>query len=170
MLFYTGLQKLLYGYYFDGQLLAYLAGTEDRFAAFFRFIIPAEELQRLQSYNEALVRPGAYSTKLGAGPYRVESLWFVVMSNGVYLFEMLAGILLLVPRTRVLAAIASIGFVIMIELGARELTFGALMVNLFLLFLPGRWIKRLFAAFLAGYLYLAAHKLGLAPMFAYSPA
>ena len=42
--FYTGLQKLLYGYYFDGQLLAYLAGTEVRFAAFFRFIIPAEEL------------------------------------------------------------------------------------------------------------------------------
>ena len=78
--------------------------------------------------------------------------------------------LLLVPRTRVLAAIASIGFVIMIELGARELTFGALMVNLLLLFLPGRWIKRLFPAFLLFYLYLAAHKLGLAPMFAYAPA
>ncbi|MCH8165533.1 MAG: hypothetical protein IH889_07985 [Planctomycetes bacterium] len=170
LLFYTGLQKLLYGYYFDGQLLAYLAATEDRFAWFFRFIIPAEELQRLQSYNEALVRPGVYSTKLGAGPYRVESLWFVVMSNGVYLFEMLAGILLLVPRTRVLAAIASIGFVIMIELGARELTFGALMVNLMLLFLPGRWIKRLFVGFLLFYLYLAAHKLGWVPMFPYSPA
>ncbi|MCH8152887.1 MAG: hypothetical protein IH830_11015 [Planctomycetes bacterium] len=168
--FYTGLQKLLYGYYFDGQLLAYLAGTEDRFAAFFRFIIPAEELQRLQSYNEALVRPGAYSTKLGAGPYRVDSLLFVVMSNGVYLFEMLAGMLLLVPRTRVLAAIASIGFVIMIELGARELTFGALMVNLLLLFLPGRWIKRLFPAFLLFYLYLAAHKLGWVSMFDYAPA
>ena len=168
--FYTGLQKLLYGYYFDGQLLAYLAGTEDRFAAFFRFIIPAEELQRLQSYNEDLVRPGAYSTKLGAGPYRVDSLLFVVMSNGVYLFEMLAGILLLVPRTRVLAAVASIGFVIMIEIGARELTFGALMVNLLLLFLPGRWIKWAYPAFLVGYLYLAAHKLGLAPMFAYAPA
>ncbi len=170
LLFYTGLQKLLYGYYFDGQLLAYLAATEDRFAALFRFIIPAEELQRLQSYNEALVRPGVYSTKLGAGPYRVESLWFVVMSNGVYVFEMLAGILLLVPRTRVLAAIASIGFVIMIELGARELTFGALMVNLLLLFLPGRWIKRLFVGFLLFYLYLAAHKLGWVPMFPYSPA
>ena len=45
--FYTGLQTLLYGYYFDGQFLAYLAGTEDRFAALFQFIIPAEELERL---------------------------------------------------------------------------------------------------------------------------
>ena len=47
--FYTGLQKVLYGYYFDGQFLAYLAGTEDRFATVLGLIIPAEELAaRLQ--------------------------------------------------------------------------------------------------------------------------
>ena len=168
--FYTGLQKVLYGYYFDGQFLAYLAGTEDRFAAVFRLIIPADELARLQSYNELLLRPGVFRPRIGAGPYHVDSVLFVVVSNSVYLFEMLAGILLLVRRTRVLAAVASIAFVVMIQLGARELTFGVLMVNLLLLFVPGGWVKRLLPAFLLFYLYLVAHKLGWVPMFSYSPA
>ena len=100
----------------------------------------------------------------------MESPWFVALSNGVYLFEMLAGILLLIPRTRVVAAVASIGFVIMIQLGARELTFGALMVNRLLLSVPGPWIKRLLPAFLVFYLYLVAHELGFLPLFDYSPA
>jgi len=168
--FYTGLQKVLYGYYFDGQFLAYLAGTEDRFATVFRLIIPADELARLQSYNDVLLRPGVFRPRIGAGPYHVDSVLFVVVSNGVYLFEMLAGILLLARRTRVLAAVASIAFVVMIQLGARELTFGVLMVNLLLLFVPGAWIKRLLPAFLLFYLYLAAHKLDWVPMFSYSPA
>ena len=169
--FYTGLQKFLYGYYFDGQFLAYLAGTEDRFAAFFGLIIPADELARLQSYNELLLQPGVYRPRLGAGPYLVDSVLFVVVSNGVYLFEMLAGVLLLARRTRVPAAVASIAFVVMIELGARELTFGVLMVNLLLLFLPGAWIKRLLPAFLLFYLYLVmAHLFDWVPMFSYSPA
>ena len=168
--FYTGLQKVLYGYYFDGQFLAYLAGTEDRFAAVFRLIIPADELARLQSYNELLLRPGVFRPRIGAGPYHVDSVLFVVVSNSVYLFEMLAGILLLVRRTRVLAAVASIAFVVMIQLGARELTFGVLMVNLLLLFVPGGWVKRLLPAFLLFYLYLVAHKLDWVPMFSYSPA
>ncbi|MEE8508984.1 MAG: hypothetical protein V3T07_07965 [Myxococcota bacterium] len=168
--FYTGLQKLLYGYYFDGQFLAYMAGTEDRFAALFGLIIPEEELARLQSYNELLVRPGVYRPRIGAGPYRIDSILFVVLSNSVYLFEMLAGVLLLARRTRAVAAVAAIGFVVMIELGARELTFGVLMVNLLLLFLPGAWIKRLLPAFFLFYLYLVMHKLDWVPMFNYSPA
>lgn len=174
--FYTGLQKVLYGYYFDGQFLAFLAATDERFRLFFQHLIPSEELERLRAFNLSLVDAdaGRWKPRVGAGPYRVDSLIFVLVSNITYIFEMVAGLLLLLPRTRVVAALASIVFVIMIELAARELTFGALMINLLLLFLPGKWNKWLFPAFAAGYLYLmlADPKLGLdfIPMFWYSPA
>ncbi len=167
--FYTGLQKVLYGCYFDGQALSYLAGTEDRFRLFFQHLIPAEEMQRLISYNEKLVEPGKFRPALGSGPYRVDSLWFIIVSNGVYIFEMLAGVLLIVRRTRSWAVGASIVFVIMIELGAREITFGALMINLLLLSSKRTWVKWLFVPFAMLYLYLVAAGVGWVPMFEYSP-
>lgn len=170
MFFYTGFQKLLWGHYFDGQFLAWLAGTEDRFAAVFRYGIPAEEFERILSFRATAAPDGRYLTTIPAGPYRVDSFLFVALSNAVYVFEMLAGILLLLPRTRVIAVAASIVFVIFIELGARELTFGALMTNLLLLYLPGPWIRRLFPLFLLMYAYLAANALGWLPLFDYSPA
>ena len=73
-------------------------------------------------------------------------------------------------------AAAGVVFVVVIELAARELTFGALMINLLLLSLPGGPIRRLFPAFLAGYAYLilaayAGHlPRGAVPMFWYPPA
>jgi uncharacterized membrane protein YphA (DoxX/SURF4 family) len=169
--FYTGLQKLFYGYYFDGQFLTYMTGTKRWFAAFFGKFISSDELQRLMSYNERLLRPELAQPRIGAGPYRVDSAMFVVMSNAVYVFEILAGIGLLVARTRVFAALASIAFVVMIECGARELTFGVLMLNLLLLFLPGAWVKRLFPFCVAVYIFLLAMAMGVIPqLFDYSPA
>ena len=100
----------------------------------------------------------------------MDSVFFILMSNSVYVFEILAGILLLFRRTRVHAVLAAIAFVFMIECAARELTFGALMVNLVLLFLPGAWIKRLLPFFVIYYGYLVAMKVGIFPMFEYSPA
>ena len=38
VLFYSGAQKLVYGYYFGGEFLAYVTATEDRFAFFFRHV------------------------------------------------------------------------------------------------------------------------------------
>lgn len=171
--FYTGLQKVLYGYYFRGEFLTYLAGTEERFAAFFQHLMSAEELKRLQSYNEELVDGGSnlrWVPRFGAGPYRVDSTIFVLMSNSVYLFEMAAGALLLSPKFRRFAALAGILFVILIEIGARELTFGVLMTNLLLLFVPGTWIRKIFPLFAVLYAYLVMHHLGWVPMFRYSPA
>jgi hypothetical protein len=110
---------------------------------------------------------------LGAGPYRTDSWLFIALSNAVYLFEMGAGLALLVSRIRPLVVAAAIGFVIAIEAGARELTFGALMINLLLLFLDGPWVRRLFPLFVALYAYLVLAEqggLGLLPMFPYSPA
>ncbi len=151
---------MLWGRYFDGQLLGYLAAAEDRFAWFFQHVIPTAEFERLRAIGPP---------RAGAGPYRVDSLLFLAVSNSVYVFEMLAGVLLLVSRTRWMAAIAAIGFVIMVELGAREIIFGALMINLLLLFVPGQWNKKLFGAFVAFYLYLGlANRIEAIPMFTYS--
>jgi hypothetical protein len=168
--FYTGLQKLLYGYYFRGQFLAFAAGTEDRFGAFFRHLMPAGEYARLRSYNAEVIQEGAFRPRVGAGPYIVDSLAFQALSNAVYAFEMLGAAALCVPRLRTVAALAAVLFVVLVEAGARELTFGLLMVNLLLLFLPGGWNRRLLPACAAAYLYLVAHRLGWVPLFWYAPA
>ncbi len=152
--FYSGFQKLLYGYYFDGQFLGYFIGFEERFSSFFGLMLPESEVQRLQA---------AAVVAEGAGPYRVDSGLFVVMSNLVYVFEMAAAIFLVVPRTRTIAALASIGFVIMIELGAREVIFGFLTVNLLLLFLPGPWNARLFPLFVVMHVLLVLSVVGILP-------
>lgn len=171
--FWTGAQKLIYGYYFDGQYLLYMAAVSERFELVFRPLIPAEDLDRLQAFNGPPRTEIKSTPVVGAGPYRTDSVLFVALSNAVYLFEMGAGILLLVPRIRAWVAVAAVGFVLAIEAGARELTFGALMINLLLLFTDGPWIRRLLPAFAVGYAYLLLAErggLGLLPMFWYVPA
>ena len=159
--FYAGVQKLLYGRYFDGQLLGYYVASNERFQAFFQYLLPAEEFARLQSVG---------GLAPGSGPYSVDSPLFLLISNSVYVFEMAAGVLLMVRRTRTLAAIGAILFVIMIELAARELTFGMLMINLLLLFAAGRWNLFTLPAFALAYAWLVAAAAGFVPMFKYSPA
>jgi len=158
MLFHSGFQKLVYGYYFDGQFLAYATATEDRLACFFRFFMPADEFARLRSLRDAA---------LGMGPYRVNSALFVAISNIAYLFELAAPALLAVRKTRSFAVIATILFVVAIEAGARELLFGALVINLLLLSLPGQWNKRLFPLFAGCYLYVVVANFDWLPMFRY---
>jgi hypothetical protein len=156
LLFYSGLQKLIYGYYFDGQFLAYSTAMEDRFATFFRFFMTEEDFIRLREMDSA---------ELGMGPYRVRSPLFVIISNCAWMFELGLPFLMAIRKTRVVATGAAIAFVIGIEAGARELLFGALTINLMLLFLPGRWIKKLFPVFALIYLYLVASEFEIVPMF-----
>lgn len=170
MFLYTGLQKLWWGYWSQGEMLAYLTATEERFALALGRLLPAEELARLRSFNESLIAPGRWQPRIGAGPYRVDSAAWVVLSNGVWLFELAAGLALCVRKLFVPAALASLLVVAFIELGARELTFGLLMANLLLLFLPGAWNRRLWPLSALAYAWLAAAHAGLVPMFAYSPA
>jgi len=79
VLFNTGLQKVFYGHYFRGDFLALMAANQDRFANLFRFVIPADDLARLASYEVH---------RSGAGPYRVSFLPFVLAANLVYLAEL----------------------------------------------------------------------------------
>ena len=51
VLFYSGLQKLLYGTYFRGQFLAFTVAQIDTFRKAMGFLLPAGELARLRSLS-----------------------------------------------------------------------------------------------------------------------
>ncbi len=138
VLFHTGLQKLFYGAYFQGEFLALMAGTEERFGRVFRWLLPEAELTRLSGLDRKAT---------GAGPYRVDAPLFALASNLVWMAELTLPALLVARRTRVLGALASIGLMVGIQVAALELGFAMLFVNLLLLFLPGPWNARLFPAF-----------------------
>jgi hypothetical protein len=154
VLFHTGLQKVLYGHYFQGDFLAFMVGVGDRFADPFRLVLPAEEVARLQSYDPL---------RVGAGPYRVDSVAFLVASSTVWLLELLLPMPLIVRRTRMLAACCAIAFVLTLQLGARELGFAFLFSNLLLLFPSGDWNRRLLPVFAVVYLYALGAAVGLLP-------
>jgi len=140
VLFHTGLQKVLYGHYFAGDFLAFEVGRGDRFAAPFQWLLPAAEVARLQGYQPL---------HEGAGPYRVVQPLFVALSNALWIAELALPFGLLWRRTRTLAAAAAAAFVLVLQLGARELGVGLLFANLALLFVPAAWARRLFPVFLA---------------------
>jgi hypothetical protein len=122
-LLWAGLQKVLWGYYFGGEFLAYAISYNEGFAALFGWTLPAEETARLQ----------ALEFGAGAGPYRVASPLFVAISNATWIGELALPLLLLSRRARALGIVAVILYIAAIEAGARELFFGLLMVNLVLL-------------------------------------
>lgn len=138
--FYAGLQKLLHGYYFRGIYLAFSVWIES-FRPVVGLLVPSDELQRLVGLGRVP----------GAGPFLVSSPLLIAASNGVYLAEMGAAVLLLIPRTRALGVLVGLGIVFVIEAAAREAFFGLLFVNGIFLFPRGavnRWLVPPVAALL----------------------
>lgn len=145
VLFSSGVQKVLYGTYFDAQFLGSFIVLKPSFAAAFGWVVPAAELSRLQGLP----------IRAGAGPFAVDSFAVVALSNAVYLFEMAVPVLLLWCRTRIAAAAAAILFTAALQSAARELLFGALFINLLLLFTKAAFHRKavpLFALFYGGLL------------------
>jgi len=158
VIFHTGLQKVLYGTYFQGQFLAFSIATKDSFGDAFRLVLPAEEFSRLAH---------SHPRRAGAGPFVVRSPLFLLISNGVYLFELAAPVLLLLRKTRSLATLAVILFMAFVQFGARELFFGLLIVQLLMLFLPRAWNYRLLPAFAVTYVGLFLAHFWLVPEFTF---
>lgn len=138
--FYSGLQKAWYGLYFQGEYFAYFIASKTRFVDFFRYVLPAHELARIQDLGPAAA---------GSGPYRVHWLPFVALTNAVVLGEMILPVLLLVRRTRWIALAGSMMLIVAIEFGAREFIFGAMFAGLLLLFAERDPNRRLLPAFAA---------------------
>ena len=154
--FYTGLQKVLYGTYFDAQFLGLTIGHKPSFAWLFGLVLPADELARLVALHP--LAPGA-------GPFAIRSSLALAMSNAVWIFELVTPALLVWRRTRPWAATAAVVVISAIEAGARELLFGVLFVNLLLLFYARPVNRAVLPASLAILAVLAGVRLGLLPEF-----
>lgn len=152
----SGLQKLAYGTYFRADFLTFAMAANEYFAMPFEHLLPAEELARVRSLG---------GNAAGAGPYGTGWLPLVAASNLVWVFEIAGPLLLLRRSTRAIALSATVLFLMVIEVSAREVFFGAISVNLLLLFARRDWNSRLLPAFVLLYGILIASKLGLLPGF-----
>jgi len=113
VLFYSGLQKLIWGYWTRGQFLAF-ALERGPFHAMLGRLVPTDELARLTSYSGAI----------GDGPYLADAPLLMAASNLVWIAEIGLALLLLLPVTRHRAWPIACLLVVGIELVARELMFG----------------------------------------------
>ncbi len=159
VLFYSGLQKVLYGTYFDAQFLGLSVGHKPGLAWLFSLFLPADELARLRALHPLAV---------GNGPFAIRSTVALLIANGTWAFEMTMPVLLVWRRTRPYAAIAVLFVIAGIEVGARELLFGLLFVNLLMLFFARPVNRALLPVSLAVLALLAAARIGLLPPFAFN--
>ena len=150
--FHAGLQKALHGHYFQGQFLAWMIGHgPEEWAQLFSWILPEAEITRLKSIPRYLP---------GGGPYRVDLPLFLLLSNSVWVGEIVLAAALCHHRTRELAAFASILFVFLLQLAPREFMFALLYSQVLLLFPRGNWNQKLLYLGLFAYAWLLAAMLG----------
>ena len=147
-LFWSGLQKVLHGTYFQGTFLAFVVANSDRFADFFVWVLPAWEFDAIRS------------TAL-PGPYRFESWMGLAISNVTWIAEMCFSLLLLTERFRMLAVVGAAVLLVGIEIAARELMFGLLFLNLLLLYPRRDLNRRLLPAFGVAYALILWNRVGL---------
>jgi hypothetical protein len=157
-LFYAGLQKLLYGLYFEGEFLAFTIVQNDRFALILQHLMPAAEFERL---SRIVIQEGA-------GPFRVDSGFFALASNLAYGAELLLPVMFLIPATRKLAVAGTFAYFVAIESAARELFFGGMMAAFALCFGPPDWLRRAAPIAYAGLAVLLATSFGLLPRWFFS--
>lgn len=134
-LFYSGVQKLVGGTYFNGSFFIFNATINPCFFWFFSKLVSADTINMIQS----------------PGPYLVDSPLIVALSNGVYIAEIIAALLLLHRKYYKIAIALTFSLIIGIEIVARELLFGCLFLNLLLLYIPGNWNKRCLPYFIIFY-------------------
>lgn len=135
VLLYSGLQKLLYGTYFNGVYLGFMIRHDERFSKGFRWFFSEETMERLQETAPE-------------GPFRLLSAFELMVSNASYLGEIAAGVGLLFARTRKAAAIFAIVLVASIEFVALEVFFGLLFASLMMFYFRRPWVLWLFPVFL----------------------
>jgi hypothetical protein len=155
VLFWGGLKKLFYGYYFDGTFFGQMVGFDPRFKEFFSLVLTPEEHLRLVR----LFWPGP----LGAGPYTVDSSLVVAMANLAWILGLLLPLGLLVGRLRPLAMAVSILLSIAVALVTREVFLAALLVNLMLLYARRDLNRRLLPLFLLLFAWLLLIAVGVLP-------
>ncbi len=150
VLFWSGVQKLLHGQFFEGEFLAQRIAIDPRYASFFSLVMP-EEVARLRGLPPT-------------GPFVLQSGIGLVISNLTYLTEIALGLILLLGRSlRPLAWAAAALLIVGIQLGAREFYFGVAMLQILVLFAPGPQHERAAPIFAAAPVLLLLASFGLIP-------
>jgi len=136
--FFAGVQKIVHGYYFRGELLAYSISIE-AFKPFLHWLFPADDYARLSMYQG----------RTGDGPYLVSSWLVVLLSNFTYVLEIGLVPLLVWRRTRAPAILGALVFLASIESAAREFFFGLIYVNMLLIFFERDINRRILPVYVA---------------------
>jgi len=152
VLFYSGLQKAVHGLWFEGQFLAYSIWREG-FADVLARLLPAEEALRLASYDAVP----------GDGPYLAPGTPLSIVSNLVWLSEMLLAVLLVPRATRRFAWVAALGLILALEVVAREFMFGVEFGCTLLLFARSDLLRRIVVPVSIFFAWLVLVRLGFAP-------
>ena len=150
--FYSGLQKLVQGYYLHGEYLAFSFGSTS-FRPVLALLADSGEIARL----------AALRGDVGDGPYRLGNAALLAASNATWILEIAIAPALCWRRTRSLAVGVALAFLLGIEAAAREAFFGLVFADAILLFARRDQHARalpLVAALLA---LLALIRLGIVP-------
>lgn len=143
---WSGVQKLVHGYWLRGQLLAWVMVSRPDVAWVARPLLDEATAARLGTLARSVE---------GSGPFRLDGAW-LVLSNGVWLLELLAPLFLL---ARAHAWWLLLGLTFGIQLFAHEWQFGLLFANLLLLAAPATVAPRARAAVVAALVLLLAARL-----------
>jgi hypothetical protein len=115
----------------------------DTFRDAFAWVLPAEEIARIRSY----------SFNPGQGPFRIDSGLFIVVSNVSWIAEIVFPLMLIPRKTRVIGIIGLLVTIVLIEIAAREIYFGLMVMMLLFLFAPFDANRKLLPAYVLFYLW-----------------
>lgn len=129
--FWSGVQKIVHGAYFDGSFLCWniAKGTHDAWRWVANVMLPAADLA-----NAARAEP--------TNECRFVSPFALVLSNVVYVSEIACAAVLLHPRGRQRGALVVAFVLVAIEIAMNEWVFAAFAANLLLLFARPKWALR----------------------------
>jgi hypothetical protein len=154
VLFHSGLQKLLHGYYFLAEFPLVAIATGDPVGQLYAWLVPAAEEARLRGINMFIPE---------SGPFRIQSVPLILLSNAVWALEIELAVMVLARRTRRFAAVLAIAAVVVLQMTA-HMPMAALLLSQFLLLcVPGEWNRRLAVVFVAAYAAVALAQAGVLP-------
>ncbi len=152
--FWSGVQKLAHGYWFDGQMLGWLVVTRPDVAATVRPFLDEATLSRLAEVRVDVEQSGPLSL---AWPWRL-------VSNAVWLIALLAPVAWPMPKVRRHAGGVVLVVVWGIQCIAHEFEFGLLLTLCALVSAPPKARQVGLLAVLAGVGSLALARLGVLPV------
>lgn len=140
-----GLQKLLFGFYLQGEVPSLALAGRDAWGSIFEPFVPAGELTRL--ITEGVVRPGA-------GPFRSESVVLMIVANLVWVAEIALPLAVLARRWRSAAAIAAIALVALLYIPSGNALYALVLIQLLLVVPNPAWNERATWPLVAVYAYI----------------